>query len=390
MGNVIRGFYLTFFCLSMLICKSQIDGYKELKIGKNILDETITANFVLRKDNDRSFLLKSKTPQYFCDEKIEAFGVEVNTDNTIKTIEAYTIAKIYKDRVEFIDGLATISQCLVDAFGKADYVDDGHDSEEGQMRFAWQFPKAKTIFLVYVNDPPTFSKNVKIGYRMVWDFYKPTESLEKNPKLEPIFSYGTGTLITDDLVITCYHVIKNGKQIDIRGINGRFDTTYSSKLDFFDADLDIAFLRILNSPIHKNLVLPYSINQKKSEVGEPIFVLGYPLQNTMGQEIKLTTGVISSNSGFLGDTSLFQISAPIQPGNSGGPLFDSHGNLIGIVSAKHNRADNVGYAVKLSLFQDLLKRKGINFSYNKNVSVELSKQVKLFKDYIYSIEVAFE
>jgi S1-C subfamily serine protease len=66
----------------------------------------------------------------------------------------------------------------------------------------------------------------------------------------------------------------------------------------------------------------------------------------MGQEIKLTTGIISSNSGSLGDTALFQISAPIQPGNSGGPLFDNYGNLIGVIGAKHKNADNVGYVIK--------------------------------------------
>lgn len=66
----------------------------------------------------------------------------------------------------------------------------------------------------------------------------------------------------------------------------------------------------------------------------------------MGDEIKLTTGVISSKTGFQGDVSLYQISAPIQPGNSGGPLFDNKGNLIGIVNAKHKGAENVGYAIK--------------------------------------------
>ena len=107
----------------------------------------------------------------------------------------------------------------------------------------------------------------------------------------------------------------------------------------------------------------------------------------MGQEIKLTTGVISSNSGFLGDTTLYQISAPIQPGNSGGPLFDNNGNLIGIVSAKHKNADNVGYATKFSQIKEILKVKGVNFTSNKSMPVELSKKVKLLKDYIFSIEV---
>lgn len=212
----------------------------------------------------------------------------------------------------------------------------------------------------------------------------------KITEVKPAFSYGTGSAISSDLILTCYHVVKDGKQISVRGINGKFDTSYSAQIIFYDEDLDIAFIKIPPQTIKINSSLPYTLKKENSEVGESIFVLGYPLQNTMGQEIKLTTGVISSNSGFLGDTSLLQISAPIQPGNSGGPVFDNHRNLIGIVSAKHNRADNVGYAVKLSIFQNYLKLKGVNFSSNKTVPMELSKQVKLVRDYIYSIEVALE
>nr|WP_277266111.1 trypsin-like peptidase domain-containing protein [Prevotella corporis] len=79
---------------------------------------------------------------------------------------------------------------------------------------------------------------------------------------------------------------------------------------------------------------------------EDIFVLGYPLVQTMGEDVKLTTDVISSKTGFQGDVSQYQISAAIQPRNSGGPLFDSRGNLIGIVPAKHKGTENVGYAIK--------------------------------------------
>jgi len=209
-------------------------------------------------------------------------------------------------------------------------------------------------------------------------------------KEKSIFSYGTGSAISSDLILTCYHVVKNAKQISIRGINGRFDTTYSAQIHFYDEILDMAILKTKSQPIKIISFLPYSLKRDNSEVGESIFVLGYPLKNTMGQEIKLTTGVISSNSGFLGDTTLFQISAPIQPGNSGGPLFDNYGNIIGIVSAKHKGADNVGYAIKLSLFKNYFKLIGVYSPSNQKVTNELSKKVKLFKDYIYSIEVILE
>lgn len=73
----------------------------------------------------------------------------------------------------------------------------------------------------------------------------------------------------------------------------------------------------------------------------------------MGSEIKATSGIISSQTGYKGDNDLYQIYAPIQPGNSGGPLFDFTGNLAGIVCAHHSQAENVGYAIKIEHLKQL-------------------------------------
>ena len=134
--------------------------------------------------------------------------------------------------------------------------------------------------------------------------------------------------------------------------------------------------------------IPYAVKVGTAEVGEEVFVLGYPLTSTMGEEIKLTTGVISSKTGFQGDVSIYQISAPIQPGNSGGPLFDSKGNVIGIVSAKHQGAENVGYAIKTSYLRNLMESAvTINIlpQTNKIGALNLSGKVKSVRNYVYYI-----
>ena len=108
----------------------------------------------------------------------------------------------------------------------------------------------------------------------------------------------------------------------------------------------------------------------------------------MGDEIKLTTGVVSSKSGFQGDVSLYQISAPIQPGNSGGPLFDGKGNIIGIVSAKHKGTENVSYAIKVSYLKNLMESSistNIFPQTNKIQNQNLSGKVKSVKNYVYYI-----
>ena len=110
----------------------------------------------------------------------------------------------------------------------------------------------------------------------------------------------------------------------------------------------------------------------------------------MGDEVKLTNGIISAKSGFQGDITTYQISAPVQPGNSGGPLFDNKGNLIGIINAKHLGTENVSYAIKVAYLLNLIetmpttpKLQTINSLTNKS----LAEQVKIIKNYTYIIEV---
>ena len=157
---------------------------------------------------------------------------------------------------------------------------------------------------------------------------------------------GTGFALKGKYVITNHHVVDGARSLQVRGIKGDFTKMYNAVVVATDAAHDMAIIRIEDSKFTGFGEIPYAIKSGLSEVGEEIFVLGYPMMSTMGEEVKLTTGVISSRSGFMGDISAYQVSAPIQPGNSGGPLFDSNGDVVGIVNAKHRQADNASYAIK--------------------------------------------
>jgi len=197
---------------------------------------------------------------------------------------------------------------------------------------------------------------------------------------------GTGFALNNNYVVTNYHVIENATNITLTGVNGSFSTKYSASIAATDKKNDLALLKLNSNANIPNI--PYSVNTTTSDVGEEVFVLGYPLTATMGDEIKLTTGVISSKSGFQGDISQYQISAPIQPGNSGGPLFDSKGNIIGIVSAKHAGAENVGYAIKTSYLKTLVESvtsTNVLPQANRIATQNLSGKVKAVKNYIYYI-----
>ena len=198
---------------------------------------------------------------------------------------------------------------------------------------------------------------------------------------------GTGFALRNNYIVTNYHVIDGAKSISILGINGNFSKGYNADVIATDKNIDLAILKVNGITISSSSI-PYSVKTTNAEVGEEVFVLGYPMTSTMGEEIKLTTGVVSSRSGFQGDVSLYQTTAPIQPGNSGGPLFDSKGNIIGIVSAKHTGAENVGYAIKASYLRNLMESAlstNILPQNNRIAGQNLSGKVKSAKNYVYYI-----
>ena len=112
----------------------------------------------------------------------------------------------------------------------------------------------------------------------------------------------------------------------------------------------------------------------------------------MGKEIKITDGIISSKSGFDGDITTYQITAPIQGGNSRGPLFDDMANFIGINSSgiRKDIADNVGYTIKSSYILNLIDvlPKSIELPSNKKLaSLPLTKQISEISKYVVLIKV---
>jgi len=91
---------------------------------------------------------------------------------------------------------------------------------------------------------------------------------------------------------------------------------------------DLAVLKVAATPAFLNLAADRSIT-----LGEQVFTLGFPATSILGDDTKYTEGTISSLSGVLGDASFFQMSVPVQPGNSGGPVVNLGGEVVGVVAA---------------------------------------------------------
>jgi len=219
----------------------------------------------------------------------------------------------------------------------------------------------------------------------------PTATSSTGSPSSEVSGSGTGwALSRQGHIVTNYHVIEGAKDIQVRGINGDFSKTHKAKVVIQDIVNDLAIIQIEQPNFVLQDRIPYTITTPQVSVGSNIFVLGYPLRSTMGDEVKLTNGIISSRSGFQGDITNYQISAPVQPGNSGGPLFDDKGNIIGIVTAKHIGAENASYAVKASYLMKLIESMDSPptlLTTNTISSQSLADQVKTLRRFVYIIEV---
>ncbi len=168
---------------------------------------------------------------------------------------------------------------------------------------------------------------------------------------------GSGFFVTDDgHLFTSYHVVKNANRIVLQTRNGRFP----ARLLKSDMANDLVLLKVEG----QFRALPIA-SSGPAQLGEAAFTIGFPNTAIQGIEPKLTRGEISSLSGIQDDPRHFQISVPVQPGNSGGPLINLRGDVVGIVRLRlddektfeitHALPQNVNYAVKSSFMMTFLE-----------------------------------
>ncbi|MBR0502590.1 MAG: trypsin-like peptidase domain-containing protein [Paludibacteraceae bacterium] len=219
---------------------------------------------------------------------------------------------------------------------------------------------------------------------------KNTKNVSSSDPIQNMKSCGSGILISNNIVVTNYHVIDNANNIEISlQIDGIYET-YKAKVLCVDKTNDLALLCIKDEKEIKLQAPPFTISNNISDVGTSIFTMGYPLSTALGKEVKITDGIISSKTGYQGDIVTYQISAAIQPGNSGGALFDKNGNLVGITNAGVPEAENVGYAIKSSYLLNLIDSAPINIKINTGnqpKTKNLPDMIKQYTPYIAIIKV---
>lgn len=175
---------------------------------------------------------------------------------------------------------------------------------------------------------------------------------------EQVTKLGTGFLLTSGgLIATNWHVVSDAKRVTVR-FPGWTDSA-EADLVVRDINNDLAILRIHDptKTAGKCAELPFRLVTAKSvALGEHVSTVGYPLSTLLGSSPKFSEGVVAAKSGLQDDPRWFQISAAIQPGSSGSPLFDNEDNIIGVVVATLDAAkafqstsaipQNVNWAIK--------------------------------------------
>ena len=179
-------------------------------------------------------------------------------------------------------------------------------------------------------------------------------------------STGTGFFVSSQgHVLTNHHVVENCSSIAV-ALNG--EISQSARLVTSDSKNDLALLT--TTGFKPSAVATMRLGVR---LGESIFVYGFPLSGLLASSGNFTTGSVTATAGLGDDTTMLQLSAPVQPGNSGGPVFDQHGNVVGVVVSKLNALriakvtsgdipQNVNFAIKSLIAMSFLESGNVSAS----------------------------
>lgn len=172
---------------------------------------------------------------------------------------------------------------------------------------------------------------------------------------------GGSGFVVGGRIATNHHVVNGGSRITVHFADGR---SSRARVEASDPEADLAILRTDTDSVPRGLPLASA----EAGMGAQVFTLGFPLTNIMGANAKLSTGIVNSQTGLRDDPRAYQVSVPVQGGNSGGPLLNLRGEVVGVITAKlaaervyrstGDLPQNVNYAVKVRYLLPLLSGTG--------------------------------
>src|SRR6186713_3029659 len=200
---------------------------------------------------------------------------------------------------------------------------------------------------------------------------------------------GTGFMIdAKGYLVTNAHVVKNAKTVVVQNKKG---DNFNARVVFTDFAKDLVILKIEDDSFKNLTPVPYGISKASSDLAESIYTLGYPRNDEMvyGQ------GYLSARTGLNGDSLSCQITIAVNPGNSGGPVLNHNGEVVGILSTRQVSAEGVVFAIQskyiYAVLNDLKKMDTSMKVKTPAVSslkgMDRTQQVKKIEDYVFMVKV---
>jgi serine protease Do len=218
-------------------------------------------------------------------------------------------------------------------------------------------------------------------------YNKVQERITKGPENQPVKFNGTGFLVDGKgILVTNEHVVNGSSTVVVQNSKGQ---EFRSRIIYTNKENDIAFIKIEDADFRSIGPLPYGIRKGGTDLGEQLFTLGYPRE-----EIVYNEGYMSAKTGYNGDTLSFQIGVSANPGNSGGPVFNKSGEVIGIINSRQKAAEGVVFALTAkNIFRSLEDVKkdssfhNIRLTLNSSIrSMERVQQIKKIEEAVFMVK----
>lgn len=202
---------------------------------------------------------------------------------------------------------------------------------------------------------------------------------------------GTGFLIdAKGYLVTNAHVIENANYVAVQNASGK---DLKARVVYTDTERDIAIIKIIDTAFKVPSAIPYTIKKLPTDIAEPIFCLGFPRNDN---DVVYGEGYLAAKTGYKGDTLAFQISIDANRGNSGSPILNHNGEVVGVLNARQTSIEGAVFAVQSKYIYNALAALQKSDTAYKNINLPSSsslrganrtQQVKRITDFVYMVKV---